>query len=396
LYPDPAGQGGTIDYCIMLLSEILFSGKMRGLFALIFGVSATLFVEKLCQKHENIRVVSIYYQRLLWLGVFGLVNAYIFLWWGDILFQYALLGIVLFPLIFANWRVLVGMALTCLALLVLQPALEHRDMLRLEKAYQEVQTTHQAGRPLASEDADIVMAWRDAEADRRPDPEYIAEDISARSNDYVTVFLKNSEIAFDEQTILFVKDGVADISLYMLLGILLAKTVFLGSVHLKRMYLAFSVGALLFGLIVQAWVNLGYFNNYFDPVTSSFYMIFFDLGRLPLVIGYLMLILMVFDRLNTGCIGRALGATGRMALTNYLTQSIIGAFVFNGFGLAQFNALSRLELVAVMFSVLAFQIAFSVIWMHIFYHGPFEWLWRTLTYWEAQPLLRGHCQRKPP
>ncbi len=51
LYPDPAAQGGTIDYCILLLSEILFSGQMRGLFAINFGVSATLFVEKLCKKY---------------------------------------------------------------------------------------------------------------------------------------------------------------------------------------------------------------------------------------------------------------------------------------------------------------------------------------------------------
>ena len=389
LYPDGTANGGALDYWVLLLSEILFAGKMRALFAVAFGASAVLFVESLARTYESTRVRSIYCRRLLWLGVFGLFNAYVLLWWGDILFQYAVLGFLLFPLIDASRRVLAAIALGCLALLALQPALEYRDVLDLEEAYQAVRSNpQQVGHPLDPGIPDVVEAWRQAEAERIPDPEYIAEEVSARSGGYLAAFVRNSRVALEEQTFLFAKEGVADILLYMLLGIVLARTGLSGVVRWKRAHLAASIGLITFGLVAETWVDAGYLQNYLDPVKTAFLRMFSELGRLPLVVGYLLLILIVFEKGSAGRLGQALGATGRMALTNYLTQSIVGALLFTGFGFAKFNALSRLELVAILCSVWFLQVAFSVIWMRFFYNGPFEWLWRSLTYWRLQPLIR--------
>jgi len=100
------------------------------------------------------------------------------------------------------------------------------------------------------------------------------------------------------------------------------------------------------------------------------------------------MIILIFRLEISRRVGDWMQAAGRMALSNYLMQSVIGALVFYGFGLAQFNSLSRLELAAFVFLVCIFQLIFSVIWMKRFHYGPAEWLWRSLTYWKLQPLRR--------
>jgi len=85
---------------------------------------------------------------------------------------------------------------------------------------------------------------------------------------------------------------------------------------------------------------------------------------------------------------RALAATGRMALTNYLGQTIICTFLFYGHGLGWYNTFERVELLYVVGSIWIFQIIFSMLWLRSFRFGPFEWIWRSLTYFELQPMKR--------
>ncbi len=76
---------------------LLFEGTMRGLFSILFGAGTLLLLTRLIKKSNDLEPVDIYYRRLLWLLVFGLINAFIFLWPGDILYPYALCGLLLFP-----------------------------------------------------------------------------------------------------------------------------------------------------------------------------------------------------------------------------------------------------------------------------------------------------------
>jgi uncharacterized protein len=79
---------------------------------------------------------------------------------------------------------------------------------------------------------------------------------------------------------------------------------------------------------------------------------------------------------------------GRMAFSNYLFQSIICGLIFYGIGFGMFGKLQRYELYYVVVSVWIFEIILSHIWMRHFSYGPFEWLWRSLTYWKKQPVKR--------
>ena len=83
-------------------------------------------------------------------------------------------------------------------------------------------------------------------------------------------------------------------------------------------------------------------------------------------------------------------AAGRMALSNYLTQSILFAIIFYGYGFGLFGHLAPAPAAALGITVYLAQLWFSTWWLHRYRFGPFEWLWRSLTYGRRQPM---HHQR---
>ena len=83
-----------------------------------------------------------------------------------------------------------------------------------------------------------------------------------------------------------------------------------------------------------------------------------------------------------------IAAVGRMALTNYIGQSIIGTFIFYGFGLGLFGTMNRIEQLLIIFLIWIGQILFSSWWLNRFQYGPLEWVWRILSHRRWQPLQR--------
>jgi uncharacterized protein len=180
--------------------------------------------------------------------------------------------------------------------------------------------------------------------------------------------------------------------LFMILGIMLFRLGFFNERRKQILHLTTAFFGVGIGLVIHSWMILGIYENPLDPVRLQFFLIFSNLGRLPFVVGYLSLIILVFRPSIFRPIGDWMVAVGRLALSNYLISSIIGAFVFYGFGLALFNQLSRLQVLFVIIVVWIGQVVFSVIWIKRFHYGPFEWLWRSLTYFKAQPLWRRVCK----
>ena len=86
---------------------------------------------------------------------------------------------------------------------------------------------------------------------------------------------------------------------------------------------------------------------------------------------------------------RALGLLaplGRMALTNYLVQSVVMTFIYNGYGLGLYNRVGPFAGTLMGLALFALQIPFSIWWLKRFRFGPMEWIWRCLTYWKVQPF----------
>ena len=120
----------------------------------------------------------------------------------------------------------------------------------------------------------------------------------------------------------------------------------------------------------------------------------FQFNRLaaPLVsLGWIGLVMLACKSTLMGAVTRRLAAVGQMALTNYLMQTIICTTIFYGHGFGQFGYLSRTELFGVVVAVWIVELIWSPLWLARYRFGPFEWLWRSLTYWSPQPMRRDRA-----
>ena len=113
------------------------------------------------------------------------------------------------------------------------------------------------------------------------------------------------------------------------------------------------------------------------------------MGNLPACLGYVGLVVLMLHSRSVFSKVKVLAPFGRMALTNYLTQSLVMSLVFLGHGMAMYG-MGRAAQLGFAACLLTAQIIFSHIWLSFFRYGPAEWLWRAITYmqWPAMRIER--------
>jgi uncharacterized protein len=116
-----------------------------------------------------------------------------------------------------------------------------------------------------------------------------------------------------------------------------------------------------------------------------------SIGIMPLAITSVALlygagILLLLQRPRGRALLTPLGPMGRMALTNYLLQSVLCSFIFYGFGFGLYDKVGPAVGVLIAVAIYTFELFLSRFWMRRFRFGPVEWLWRSLTYWKMQPM----------
>ncbi len=116
-----------------------------------------------------------------------------------------------------------------------------------------------------------------------------------------------------------------------------------------------------------------------DPYNVAMGMLY--LGNLPACLGYVSVVILMLNSAGKLSNIRILAPYGRMALTNYLSQSIICSIVFYGYGMGFFG-MQRAHQVLFVVGVVSLQLLFSHWWLSKFRYGPMEWLWRAITYWK--------------
>eukprot|EP01035_Chromulina_nebulosa_P066127 gene66127-90485_t len=131
------GPSTATDYRTMAAIYTFFDGTMRGLFSMLFGAGMVLFTMNKKETANGVPVVEYYYRRLLWLVLFGVINAYVFLWEGDILFFYGLLGMLLYPFRNSNPKWLLFVALACFSIGHLKGMLQWNETKERRKGYVE-------------------------------------------------------------------------------------------------------------------------------------------------------------------------------------------------------------------------------------------------------------------
>ena len=177
----------------------------------------------------------------------------------------------------------------------------------------------------------------------------------------------------------------------MTLGIALYKLGFVQGKLRLTSYRKICMGCLAVGLpivifgLIQAYSHNFSMTNYFSIFGT---LVLNTLGAVWLVIAYLAAI-------NWWCKGNtylafqhAIADVGRMALSNYLLQSLIGTSIFYGYGLGLYGQMQRWQLVLIMLMIWVVQIKLSQWWLQRFTQGPCEYLWRSLIYFKLPPLVK--------
>lgn len=392
VYPRIAeGPHNTADYYTLATIETFFSGTMRGLFSMLFGAGMILFTMNKKDIPGGVTVAEFYYRRLLWLVLFGVINAYVLLWPGDILYYYGLAGMLLFPFRKMTAKWLLALGVVCIIIGALKTQWWYNEMADTRKGYKEAIAAEKAGKPLTDDQKQDKTAWLEMEKNRKPNPEQVNEAVTKMHSGYGTIFNyfiprnSNSETwgayhgVWDSLSMMFIGMGL------FVLGF------FSNKVRTSTYIMALAVG---YGLgIPIGWIMFKHgaipFNltlgTYIDRYSVPHWVLY-DLRRVLLCLGHASLILLVFRSKIIPWLMKGLASVGQMAFTNYLMQSIICTLIFYGYGLNNYNNLAFHELYYVVAGIWIFQIIFSAIWLQYFRFGPFEWVWRSLTYWRRQPM----------
>jgi uncharacterized protein len=129
--------------------------------------------------------------------------------------------------------------------------------------------------------------------------------------------------------------------------------------------------------------------NGFDPISDKQWLVLYDLRRVSVAAGHLGVILLVCRSGRAARLRQRLAAVGRMALSNYLGQSVIGGFLFYSVGLGLYGRYTGWHLYVFVLLIWAVQFLASSWWLQRFRFGPAEWLWRSLVYRRRQPMRRA-------
>lgn len=381
----------TVDFYTFEVIEVFFEGTMRGLFSMLFGAGMLLFLMNKKESGIGPTTTELYYRRLLLLVGFGLINAFVLLWRGDILFFYGLGGMLLFPFrkMSAKWLVVAGLVFFSMAAVKTQ--WNHLDLRSQRKAYLEAVAVEKSGKKLTPEQTAAKSAW-EQRANWKPDEAEGNRNIANMRSGYGTVFATLLPDNANGEIWGMYHWAVWDCVGMMLIGMALFKLGYFSNKPRTSTYvmglvvgygIGLPIGYFMFTLgFIPSIMNLG---NYVDAYTMP-HSVLYDLKRLFLSLGHASLVMLVFRSKVVPWLMKGLANVGQMAFTNYLMQSIICTLIFHGYGLGLYNKLAFHQLYYIVFGVWVAQLIFSAIWLRYYRFGPFEWAWRSMTYWKKQPF----------
>ncbi|MHA3791011.1 DUF418 domain-containing protein [Sphingomonas sp. YL-JM2C] len=329
------------DWQLWGFSQLFITGTMRGLFSMLFGVGLLLFLGD----DDSADRPRLYMRRLILLFLFGIVDSTFLLWPGDILLIYALAGIVAMILHMLSPAQLVSAAAVILLLLSAWAGLE-------APSFQPGDTVYSA--------------------------EMLAREGAARLGGYWQTFDYMSYVSWNWTVNALTYRWIGDALAFMLVGMALYRIgLFDSRFEERRLWQMVRIGYPV-GLALRLIHAVLVFHNDGAPTVVS--GIVDQPGRLAMTIGHAGLFLLLWRKRAWPRLMSGLARMGRMALTLYLGQSLIAAWIFSGFGLGLWNRLSWPALWLVAFVILAAQALFAVFWFRGFRYGPVEWLWRWGTY----------------
>ncbi|MEQ8403483.1 MAG: DUF418 domain-containing protein [Oceanicaulis sp.] len=342
-----------------LVTHVFFELKFITLFSAMFGAGVVLMVG---EKREASK--KLHFSRMRWMLVFGVVHMFA-LWFGDILTTYAIAGfiIVFFRHMSPAKLIIWGLVWITISGLLYVALFGSFALIPEDAGMSDVDL----GMRLSGEDMDAL--------------------VGSYEDGWLTSRIPNAiNGAMGLLSLPFFGGRVIGV---MFIGMALFKLGFLTAKWSAGGYLAALVAGLGIGLPLVAWGGLGAVESGFVlselwKHTATNYV-----GSLFVSFGYASAVMLICKAPWLKLLRLPFAAAGRMAFTNYLTQSIVMVALATGvFGPALFGQLERVEQIQLVLVVWVVQLIVSPIWLSVFRFGPFEWLWRSLSYGKLQPILK--------
>jgi uncharacterized protein len=359
-YPYP----GLANQVAEVVRMVFFDGKFLSLFSFLFAVGLAVQMERADARGARFSAFAL--RRLGVLLVLGAAH-FVLLWMGDILHLYAVMGLVLLFLLRRKPKTIAVILIVLYSLPVV------------------------IGTGMA-----IVWFFRRAEPPPLPTAAEL-DVVRAELADAVHIYRDGSYL--DIIRFRFT-DFARSIGMGELLGSLQALTMFMFGLivwrkgilrrpadHRGLLRKTIAIGV-PFGVISRAitllpremFIEHGLY--WIRPLLGAFSVA----GMFALALAYGAIILLLLERPAARSFLSPLAPLGRMALTNYLLQSLICSFIFYSYGLALYDRLDEVAGAGIVIGIYAIQILFSRFWLRHYHFGPVEWLWRSLTYGKAQPM----------
>ncbi|MCV9387000.1 DUF418 domain-containing protein [Reichenbachiella ulvae] len=387
-YSDPTVSGGFTGWNLTAwwATTMLFEGTMRGMFSMLFGAGVILFTSRSVGDINGVSVTDAYFRRVSWLVVFGMVHAYLLLWIGDILYAYGLVGFFVYSFRNLDAKKLIIVAFFALVGAFLINYTDYATNRNMSLASQEAKEKKEAGQELTEEETGAIEGWEAVLAEAKPPQEVIDKDIASRHKGYFSVVASQSKVAQFLETMIMYRYFFFDIFAMMILGMAFFKLGIFQAERSNGFYLIMLLVGYGVGLTINYFETVYIVEHDFEIVATGKASLSYDVGRVATTFGHVALIMLFVKSGLLGFLQRALAAVGQMALSNYISHTLITTTIFIFF--KQFGAFERYELYYIVFGIWIFQLIMSPIWLKYFRFGPLEWGWRTLTYWERQPFRR--------
>lgn len=383
-YDDPTVTGGAsgANLWIWAVLHVVADGKMRCLFSLVFGAGVILLTSRLDTRGDG---ADIYYRRTLWLLAFGLADAYL-LWLGDILFLYGMCALVLYPFRKMSPRGLITVGTVLLLLNSAFYAIMGAGQRELIEKGQAAEKAATAGQKLTPEQEQAKKSYEAFQKSAHPSKEELEKDAKKWRGSALSVLKARAAFVFMLHSKPYYHPMNWDIWCMMFLGMGLFKLGILSAQKPMRYYAAMMLAGYGIGIPLNTYTAWFIVKHNFDPAMHAFANTTYDLGRLTVALGHLGLIMVLAKSGSMRWLTDRLGAIGQMALSSYVTHSVICTIVFTGIGFGLYGKLERYQLYYVVTAIWVFQLIVSPIWLRHFRFGPLEWCWRSLTYWHKQPM----------
>ena len=389
--------------------ELMFAGKMRALICIVFGAGMVIFLSRKSSPGD-VAAPDLFMRRQMWLMGFGLINALLLLWPVDLLFHLGVIGILLFPFVRMNAR---GLWITAIVVTLVYAGKSYWNYSEDRSAYakytaviayekklskdsleaskKKVPLKEQKKDSLSAKQKEDKAAWEGILKQHTHDPKNKDEGVKQMRNasfakiwNHLVQAVQAREARWTYQT------GVWDMAGMMLLGMALFKNRFFEPGQPRSRYLMIAIGCIAIGLLC-GWYRLQFqqyalrdFTKYVIANWSPDNLLF-PLERAFMATGYAAGVLLLMRAGLLTFLWSAFASVGRMALSNYLLQSIICTILFTGVGMGYFGRLQQYQLYLVVAEICIVQIVFSILWLRYFTYGPAEWMLRSLVNWKRLP-----------